>query len=1076
MDTFDNVNRITGDDLKETMVRGSKVSIAAATFSIYAYEALRKQLEGVESFRFIFTSPTFVKAEEKATRERREFFIPQESHERSIYGTEFEVRLRNNKLMQSAIARECADWVRRKAEFRSNVTSGGMNTSLNISNGESGCSYTPFNGFTTDSMGFENGNNISNIVIKADYSETRQFIDSFDAIWNDPNSLDDVKERFLEAITAAYVENPPELIYFFTLYNIFREFLEDLTEDELPREVTGFKDSKIWNMLYPFQKDAVLSIINKLNRFNGCILADSVGLGKTFTALAVIKYFESRMMRVLVLCPKKLSDNWNTYNQNYRNNPFLEDGQFRYDVLYHTDLSRTKGMSNGQDLRKIVWENYDLVVIDESHNFRNGGQISDDGGKRNRYQRLLEDAVQKGGVKTKVLMLSATPVNNRFMDLYNQLQVAFAGDPRLAAENLDTKEEIQEVFKRAQKAINRWSEFPPEERTTEALLRMLDFDFFTLLDNVTIARSRRHIEKYYSMEDIGRFPTRLSPISLHPGISAEEGTITYAEISQALTALNLAVYIPTDFLLPSRRSKYVSDENVNRAGREMGIRRLMSMALLKRLESSIHAFRITLMKVLGRISETIRAIDLFEQKKFDGNIGTKELDIENVDPDFDTDEMFAVEKKMEINLKDMDYVSWKECLTQDRDNIRNLLGRIENITPEHDLKLHTLMDVIREKMANPINEGNKKILIFSAFSDTADYLYNQLEPMLSAKGLYVAEVTGSQPAKTTLPGVGRDFNDVMTCFSPISKDKAMLMPYVEGEIDILIGTDCISEGQNLQDCDFCINYDIHWNPVRIIQRFGRIDRIGSRNSVIQLVNFWPDVGLDEYINLKSRVEDRMKLSIMTSTGDDDPINMGEHGDLDYRKQQLERLRNEVVDIEEMQSGVSILDLGLNEFRLDLIEYIKTHDLSKLPFGLHAVVPASEENPPGVVFVLKNINEGVNIDHQNRLHPYYLVYIGDDGSIVCDHLSPKKMLDLMRYECRDQTTPLQDLCDAFNRETKDGRNMSRVSELLSESISSIIERKEQSDLDSFFSGKDVSFAGPQIKGLDDFELICFLVVR
>ncbi len=924
MELLDNVNRTMGDDLKETIQKESRIRIASATFSIYAFQELKKQLEGVEEFNFIFTSPTFVK--EKAPKEKREFYIPQISREKSIYGTEFEVRLKN-ELTQKAIAKECANWIRRKAKFRTNITSSGMNSFMCISREGDGLAYTPLIGFTTDGLGFENGNSISNYVTKSDYSESRQFLQLFDAIWNSPERLQDVTDQVLDSITAAYVENPPEFIYFMTLYNIFNEFLEDISEDYLPREGVGFKESKIWNTLYPFQKDASLSIINKLETFSGCILADSVGLGKTYTALSVIKYYECRNKSVLVLCPKRLSENWNVYRNKYRNNPLIDD-RFRYDVLYHTDLSRKKGMSNGVDLSKIIWENYDLVVIDESHNFRNGGNPDDE--KMNRYQKLLDDVVRKG-VETKVLMLSATPVNNRFNDLYNQLKIAFAGNELLSETNLKLSSSVEDVFARAQRSFIRWSNLPVEERTTDQLQKMLDFDFFTLLDSVTIARSRRHIEKYYSMEGIGRFPTRLNPISLHPGISDLPNVMPYKEINAELDRLKLAMYIPTDYVLASKRFKYVGPENTNRSGRERGIRKLMSISLLKRLESSIHSFRITLTKVINRVNQTIEAIDRYETTRQRIVLKGYELDTDEIDPDMDTDEIFTTQKEFQIDIGDMDYITWKEHLHYDSAVISNILKRLEPVTPEHDLKLNTLRKVVLDKTANPINPDNRKVLIFSAFSDTVEYLYHQLSTDPVLKEFHFGKVTGSKGSESTLPRVGTDFNDVLTCFSPISKDKEKIMPDVEGEIDILIGTDCISEGQNLQDCDFCINYDIHWNPVRIIQRFGRVDRIGSRNERIQLVNFWPDMDLDEYINLKTRVEDRMKVSVLTSTGDDDPINMGEHGDLDYRKQQLKRLQEEVVDIEDMQSGVSILDLGLNEFRLDLLDYIKTHgDLERTP--------------------------------------------------------------------------------------------------------------------------------------------------
>lgn len=1070
MELLDNINKTVGNDLKETIRKGSRIRIASATFSIYAFQELKRQLEGVEEFDFIFTSPTFVR--EKAPKEKKEFYIPQISREKSIYGTEFEVRLRN-ELTQKAIARECADWIRKKAKFRTNITSSGMNSLMCVSDEDYGTSYSPLIGFTTDGLGFENGNAISNYVMKSDNSESRQFLQLFDAVWNSPERLQDVTEQVLDSITAAYVENPPEFIYFMTLYNIFNEFLEDISEDYLPREGVGFKESKIWNTLYPFQKDASLSIINKLETYSGCILADSVGLGKTFTALSVIKYYECRNKSVLVLCPKKLSENWNVYRNRYKSNPLIDD-RFRYDVLYHTDLSRKKGTSNGIDLSMIVWENYDLVVIDESHNFRNGGNPNNE--RMNRYQKLLDDIVRKG-VETKVLMLSATPVNNRFSDLYNQLMIAFAGNQLLSETNLKLSSSVEDVFARAQKSFIRWSNLPIEERTTDRLQEMLDFDFFTLLDSVTIARSRKHIQKYYSMEGIGRFPTRLNPISLSPGISDLPDAMPYKDINAELERLKLAIYIPMDYVLSSKRSKYIGPENTNRLGREMGIRRLMSISLLKRLESSVHSFRITLTKIIWRINRTIDAIDRYEKTREKPVLKGYELDADEIDPDLDADEIFMTQKEFQIDIGDLDYITWKAHLHYDSAVMSGILKRLESVTPEHDLKLNTLRRIVLDKTVNPINPGNRKVLIFSAFSDTVEYLYDQLSTDPALEGLNFGKVTGSNGSESTLPGLGTDFNDILTCFSPVSKNKEKLLPDIEDEIDILIGTDCISEGQNLQDCDFCINYDIHWNPVRIIQRFGRVDRIGSRNERIQLVNFWPDMNLDEYINLKTRVEDRMRMTVLTSTGDDDPINMDERGDLDYRKQQLKRLQEEVVDMEDMQSGVSILDLGLNEFRLDLLNYINAHgDLEMMPFGLHAVVPSSSETPPGIIFVLKNINDSVNIDKMNRLHPFYMVHISDDGNVLCDHLSPKKMLDLMRFECKDHDAPYKELCNRFNSETRNGKDMARISKLLSQSIDTIIEKKEQSDLDDFLSGGDMSFEGPMIKGIDDFELICFLVIR
>lgn len=1079
---IDNVTLRLKDDLKETVTKKSKLRIAAACFSIYAYEELKKSLTGIEELRFIFTSPTFTT--DKAEKSRREFYIPRLNREKSLYGTEFEVRLRN-ELTQKAIAKECAEWIRQKVTFKSNTTDQVMSGFLNVITPEEQYTYLPFNEFTTVGLGCERGNYAYNFTQRLSYPMSKNYIDLFDQLWNDRQHFQDVTDQVIENITAVYNENSPEFIYFVTLYNIFSEFLEDISDDVLPNEATGFKDSKIWNMLYSFQKDAALAIINKLEKYNGCILADSVGLGKTFTALAVIKYYESRNKSVLVLCPKKLANNWNTYRDNYTNNPLVED-RLNYDVLYHTDIGRTSGYSNGIDLSRLRWDNYDLIVIDESHNFRNGGKLdSEDDEKDNRYAILMKQVIRKG-VKTKVLMLSATPVNNRFNDLKNQLQLAYEGDSSQIDSKLKTTRSIDEIFRNAQKAFNTWSKWEPEERTTDNLLKMLDFDFFEVLDSVTIARSRKHIEKYYDTSAIGRFPERLAPISHRPHLTDLKGAISYNEIFEQLTRLNLDIYRPTHYILPSRMDKYAElygDNKVNigftQANREMGIRRLMAINLMKRMESSVYSFNLTLRRIKDLIDNTISLIDHYELY-----VGTKIdlTDISDAD-EYDLDDQNSADfasigKKVQIDLADMDRISWRAALAEDQEILELLTLLVDDITPEHDSKLQKLLEVITEKIWHPINDGNQKILIFTAFADTAMYLYDQVSGFVKKNfGLNTAVITGSVEGRTTAKLKKADMNTILTCFSPVSKDKTLLNMGNLPDIDILIATDCISEGQNLQDCDYLINYDIHWNPVRIIQRFGRIDRIGSRNQVIQLVNFWPDITLDEYINLKSRVETRMKIVDLTATGDDNILSDEEKHDLEYRKAQLKRLQEEVVDIEEMSSGISIMDLGLNEFRMDLVEYSKHHpELERTPMGLHAVTSSTEDCPPGVIFVLKNRTQSVNVDNRNRLHPFYMVYISENGEIICDYLQPKKLLDTMRLLCKGKDKPMEALYHRFNEETNDGRNMDEISELLSEAIDSIIDVKEESDIDSLFQPGGTSALLSEVSGLEDFELICFLVVK
>ena len=1064
------------EDLIKTIKKDNKISIAAACFSMYAYNELKEQLQDVEECRFIFTSPTFVK--DTVEKQKREFYIPKLDRENIIYGSEFEVKLRN-ELTQKAIAKECAEWIRNKVKFKSNVTKARMNSFIAIEKEASNTVYSNIDGFTTVDLGCERGNNLTNFVIKLEAPESDAFLKDFEGIWKNEEFTQDVTEEVIEKISTAYKENSPEFIYFMTLYHVFSEFLKDISEDVLPNEATGYRKSRVWNLLYDFQRDAALAIINKLEKYNGCILADSVGLGKTFTALSVIKYYENRNKTVLVLCPKKLSENWNTYKDNYINNPIAED-RLNYDVLFHTDLSRERGVSNGLDLDRLNWGNYDLIVIDESHNFRNGVGTHA-ATHENRYTKLLEKVIRTG-VKTKVLMLSATPVNNRFLDLKNQLALAYEGEQSILSDKLNTKKSIDDIFKHAQKVFGSWSKLETEHRTTQELLNKLDFDFLELLDSVTIARSRKHIEKYYDTKKIGKFPERKDPISLRPKLTDLSDAINYNDIYEHLIQLSLCIYSPSKYIFPSKIEKYIElthnkGINLTQTGREDGIRKLMSINLLKRLESSVNSFSLTLNRIKALIDNTINEINRFERT------GNSDLDMyEAGDSQFDVDDentdFFTVGKKVKIELNDIDYKSWREDLKKDAEILELLALMIADITPEHDTKLQELLKLISYKIENPINKDNKKVIIFSAYSDTAEYLYEHVSNYIKNKyDLNIAVITGTIDGKTTIKGFRPTLNNVLTCFSPISKNRDILMKDNKVDIDVLIATDCISEGQNLQDCDYLINYDIHWNPVRIIQRFGRVDRIGSKNNYIQLVNFWPDMDLDEYINLKSRVETRMKISIMTSTGDDDLINAEEKGDLEYRREQLKKLQKEVVDLEDMSTGLSIMDLGLNEFRLDLLDHIKSNgDMDKKPKGMHAVVSATDENKSGVIFVLRNIDNSVNIDNKNRIHPFYMVYIGKNGEIFTDYLNPKKLLDTMRLLCKYKDKPIKEVYSIFNKETNDGKNMKSVSELLNKTISSIINVKEQEDIDSLFEFGGTTALTSKISGLNDFELICFLVIK
>ena len=1055
MNIFDNnINRLF-DDLVTEIKKGSVLSIASASFSIYSYHELKKQLESIDELRFIFTSPVFVK--DSIQKEKREFYIPKLERERNLYGTPFELRLRNG-LTQKVVARECAEWVKSKVKFKSNISNKQITNFMVISHDGINKAYAPIDEFSTVSLGLEKGNNLLTIISKVEHEHANTYLSHFQQVWQDKDILQDVTESVIDSIANVYKENSPDFIYFVMLYNIFHEFLEDISEDNLPNEATGFKDSKIWNKLFDFQKEAFTEIYNKLEKYNGCILADSVGLGKTFTALAVIKYYENRGKNVLVLCPKKLSENWLTYRANYINNPVAED-RLRYDVLCHTDLSRNGGMSNGLDLSRVNWGNYDLVVIDESHNFRNGGNLVDDD-KQNRYTTLMRKII-KAGVKTKVLMLSATPVNNRFIDLKNQLALAYEGDTAFINSRLKTERNIDDIFRSAQ--------------------AMLDNDFFELLDSVTIARSRKHIANRYNMADIGKFPKRLKPKALMPKLTDLKNIINYSEIYDTLSRLNLSIYTPSFFIHPSKIDYYeelanTKGVNLTMRGREKGVQKLMAINLLKRLESSVYSFRLTLKRIMDLIDEAVRHINNYETNSALDNIDVVEIVNNDLDEDDKNTDFLISEKSFNIKLSDMDYITWRQDLLSDKVFLENLYSKLSSITPEHDSKLSMLKSMIDDKINHPINAGNKKILIFTAFADTAEYLYNNISKEVKAKyGLNTGIVSGSNQCTSTAKGIKSDFSSILMNFSPISKERDIISPNSKEDIDILIATDCISEGQNLQDCDYLINYDIHWNPVRIIQRFGRIDRIGSKNECIQLVNFWPDINLDEYINLKATVETRMRISVMTATGDDDLINENEKGDLEYRRLQLERLKNEIVDIEDMTGGVSIMDLGLNEFRLDLLDYMKTHnDIEHAPYGMHAVVQSSEEFKRGAIYILKNRVNDINIQGRNRLHPFYMVYILEDGSLLYNHLQPKELLDVVRYMCKGKDIDRR-ACHIFNTDTQDGKNMAKYSSLLTGSTESMVSVQEESNVESFLKGRPVSFIKENITGIDDFELICFIAV-
>lgn len=1069
-----------GDEIRENIKKRSKLSIISAYFTIYAFNELSRELNNIDNMRFIFTEPTFVKKEKDIVRQ---YYINRES-EKNISGNEFEIKMRN-KLNQANIAKECAKWLENKVEMKSLKQPNPAHQRLiYIDNGNDTAAINGTVDFTTDGLGFTSSSRMDMNTCMYGREYTNQFLHMFDRIWNDDSLVEDVKDKVLEQMKVIYKENTPEFIYFVTLYNIFKEYLDELTEENIVKAKTGFKETTIWNKLYKFQKDGVIGAIDKLEKHKGCIIADSVGLGKTFLALAVIKYYELRNHRVLVLTPKKLRDNWIMYTKNDKRNILLGD-RFNYDVLNHTDLSRDSGMSGDIDLSTVNWENYDLVVIDESHNFRNNNARNN---KVTRYTKLLNNIV-KDGVETKILMLSATPVNNKMNDLKNQIQFITEGND--SAFDGDGITSVEQTLRKAQLIFNKWSSLEEDERTIDVFIEMMNTDYFKLLDIVTIARSRKHIEKYYNVAEIGKFPTRLKPINKKPDID-ELGEFPKLEyVNKSIKNLNLATYSPMKYILPEKRDEYSRKYDISVRGgqsvfkmtdREQSLVHLMRVNILKRMESSINSFGMTIAKLLKQIDSTLDKID---KKKFEYTAG---LSINDIDTDDNDLEELLIGNKVKVLLQDMDLIKWRQDLEDDKRKLEELLIESAKVVKTRDAKLNTLMELLKEKVNNPINEGNKKVIIFSAFADTANYLYEYIAPwMLSEYGLNTALVTGSGNNKTTLKSIKRkELNEILTNFSPISKEKAKLYPDIKGEIDILIATDCISEGQNLQDCDYLINYDIHWNPVRIIQRFGRIDRLGSKNNVIQLVNFWANMELDEYINLERRVKGRMVLSDMSSTGEENPIEFNENkemNDLEYRRKQLKQLQEEVVDLEEISGGISITDLTMNDFKMDLSSYMKDNreKLDRAPMGMYAVVNVEDKLfsntiKPGVIFTLKQINNVAKTEESNALYPYYMVYVYDNGEVKYNFLRTKSILDFYKKLCSGKDKVLADLVREFNSETADGKDMSKYSSLLESAIDNLIGKKEEKGMASLFRKGGTHIQKSLFKGIEDFELISFLVIK
>lgn len=1059
-----------GEFVKENSEKGAVFSIASPIFTIYAFEELRQVLEKSGKFRFLFNEPTFVRDIISNNKEVKEFELKMAQRERNISEFNLEIGLKNN-LDQNQIATRCYDFIKEKAEVKSIIKENIASASnILIENTENSFLITGNNlSFSRNGLGYTNEIRFDFNQVTDEKELIEKYKEFFDFLFNNEEIVVDVKTELLKHLSNLYRENSPELLYYLTLYNIFGEKLLNMDDMARVKEKTGITETKVWNSLYNFQHDAVVGAIKKIELYNGCIIADSVGLGKTFEALAIIKYYELRNDRVLVLCPKKLRNNWIGFRQNSITNVFAED-RFNYDVLNHTDLSREKGKSGDINLETINWGNYDLVVIDESHNFRNNEAIK---GHTTRYQRLMENII-RAGVKTKVLMLSATPVNNSLNDLKNQVMFITEGNDA-AFENTADIPSIGATLRKAQKAFNDWSKLDQNKQTTDNLLPLLDYDFFNLLNTVTIARSRKHIKTYYDTKDIGEFPERNTPISLKTNIDSENEFPELSYVNGKIAGLHLAAYSPMVYILPTKISKYEKkyDQEVKegqsifkQVDREKAIVNLMRVNILKRMESSVNSFSLTLGRILKRIEDMYKILELDDEFDDEFNEETEDID----------EETNTIGGKIKIKASDIDKFRMMQDLDEDRTVLKELLDYAGKIDADRDEKLYELKKQINEKINNPLNPNNKKIIIFTTFSDTAGYLYENLsEWLFRTHGLYTALVTGGNTKNNHIE-VRNDFDSILSHFSP----KSNSFDTKGKDIDLLIATDCISEGQNLQDCDYLINYDIHWNPVRIVQRFGRIDRIGSTNKCIQLVNFWPNMELDEYINLENRVKNKMVILDMSATGDDNLISP-ELKELDYRKQQLKQLQSEVLDIEDMQGGISITDLTLDDFIMSLERFMKENPsvLEKYPTGIYAVT--NKDNKlgidcvPGVIYCLKQTKHSEFQEGANSLYPYYLVYVSITGDIHITNSSPKKILDIFKALCQGKKEPIEALVKTFNKETKNGSVMHKYTELLEKAVFDIKGVVEKKGVQSLFQIGAATLFENTVTGLNDFELISFLVV-
>jgi hypothetical protein len=1055
------------DELRRVLAPRFRFDIASPEFSLFAFGELREHLSRIARCRLIVPSSA--------------------ADVQALIGSDADRHLRN-RLQTRRLAKQCVDWIDKRVEVRS--ASGSIpQSALVVRNADSQIELVISGecSFTTRGLGLAPGNPFALIQSHDSADERLSLGEWFNSIWNGMSSDPHAKIGLIESLQTLIKDHEPSLIYYLILYHLFKDQGDELDEERIVKTATGIRESAVWRKLFKFQRDGVIGAIDKIERHGGCVIADSVGLGKTFEALAIIKYYELRNDRVLVLCPKRLRDNWTMYKSNDRRNILASD-RFHYDVLNHTDLSRDRGSSGDVDLSHINWGNYDLLVIDESHNFRNKAAIKD---RETRYDRLMRRVV-KEGVKTRVLMLSATPVNNRLADFKNQIAFITEGDDSaLAFRGVPS---VEATIRKAQVQFNRWQDLPDPDRTPVRLLDMLGFDYFKLLDLLTIARSRKHIEKYYGTNETGRFPERLKPINIKPDVDLSGEFRSIHEINSEIRRLNLGSYAPLRYVFPHKLAAYEAkygtkiqggDRLFRQIDREENLVHLMRVNILKRMESAVPSFALTLERQLRDVESILEKIDRRVETNSEFDVGGFDFE----DPDFDN---HVVGRKVKVLMGDVDIVRWRQDLIEDRDRIAELYHSALQVSAARDAKLDTLKNIIQLKVDNPINPGNRKVIVFTAFADTARYLYDQIAPWAHDRlGLHSAIVTGAGRNKTTLETVHPDLAGILSSFSPRSKERPIELAS-EGEIDLLIATDCISEGQNLQDCDYLINYDIHWNPVRIIQRFGRIDRIGSPNERIQLVNFWPNIEIEEYINLEQRVTGRMVLVDLSATGDENIIeadHQNRMNDLAYRRKQLLKLQESVIDLDDLSSGLSITDLSLNDFRIDLTAYLKENPrkLDKIPLGTFAVTTSTgtgdDAIPPGAIFHLR----AVDLENKNNaqtkqeakpdylLDPHYLVHVGLDGAVLIPFTRAKPLLDRLKKHCRGRDFPEENACSQFNALTRDGENMSLYQKMLASAVASIVGKKEERAVASLFSPGGTHANRGEFHGMNDFEVVAFLVI-